>query len=420
MRLKSHYSRVCIALLAILIVGCGGSSSSSTNQTAPLSGVSKRVLASNVQAGLLNIIDAKNDILNAKTLAGTSVTKLITANGFTIGLDSTVPAMTIIDNATEVATTAPLGDQPFDVAISPDGTTAWAAERNFGFVQSVDTTTFVASSVIRIPNSRRLVMSPNGTKLLVFPDPQGQVQPNTHTFFIVDTASKAVQMITDNVNLDEPFTAVFGSSETQAFVMNCGAECGGTAASVTFIDFTGGAQNVGTAVPVPGATVGLLSGTTLYVAGTPVQPPSPPVTGCALTRCGALTALNVSNPAAISASAPVAITDGLHEKLALTSTGRVYVGASGCTVQAGTAANSVRGCLSIFNTSSSTVTFPEESSFRLNFDVTGFQPISKRTVIYVVQGGALDIFDTNADAVATGITPIEIIGKAGDVVQIDP
>jgi hypothetical protein len=415
MRRNSYFSQVCIALLTLLIAGCGGSSSTS-GQTAPLTGLSKRALVSNVQANLINFIDAKNDILNTKTLAGNSVTKMVTANGFTIGLDSAGSNMVLVNNATEVSTNAPLGDQPFDIAISPDGSAGWAAERNFGFVQSVNITTAVANPVIRVPNARRLVMSPNGTKLLVFPDPQAQVPPNTHTFFVVDTVTTFVQAVTDTVNLDEPFTAVFNNSETQAFVMNCGAECGGTTASVAFVDFTGGAQNISPAVPVPGATVGLLSGTNLYVAGTPTTNPAV----CPLSRCGALTVVNTSTPTALAAGAPVAITDGLHEKLALTSNGRVYVGASGCTVQAGTATTSVRGCLSIFNTATSAVTFPEESSFRQNFDVTGFQPISKRNVIYVVQGGALDIFDINADAVASGITPIDIIGKAGDVVQIDP
>jgi hypothetical protein len=105
--------------------------------------------------------------------------------------------------------------------------------------------------------------------------------------------------------------------------------------------------------------------------------------------------------------------------MALTN-GRLYVGASGCTVQAGTAANTVRGCLSIYNTGTPGVKFPQESAFRQNFDVTGLQPISSRSVIYVVQGGELDIFDTTTDAVATGITQLDIVGKAIDVVQIDP
>ena len=83
--------------------------------------------------------------------------------------------------------------------------------------------------------------------------------------------------------------------------------------------------------------------------------------------------------------AQIPITDGDHEKMAFANN-RVYVGALGCTVEPGTAANTVRGCLSIFNTSSSAAVFPTESSFRQDFDVTGLQPISGRNIIYVVQG----------------------------------
>ena len=48
------------------------------------------------------------------------------------------------------------------------------------------------------------------------------------------------------------------------------------------------------------------------------------------------------------------------------------------------------------------------------------QPISGRSVIYVVQGAEIDIFDTNTDALASGITQIDVVGKAFDAVQIDP
>jgi hypothetical protein len=46
--------------------------------------------------------------------------------------------------------------------------------------------------------------------------------------------------------------------------------------------------------------------------------------------------------------------------------------------------------------------------------------ISGRSVIYIVQGAELDIFDTNTDTLASGITQIEVVGQAFDVVQIDP
>jgi hypothetical protein len=40
--------------------------------------------------------------------------------------------------------------------------------------------------------------------------------------------------------------------------------------------------------------------------------------------------------------------------------------------------------------------------------------------MYVCQGGELDIFDITLDAVSPSITPIDIIGNAFGVVQIDP
>jgi DNA-binding beta-propeller fold protein YncE len=415
MRRNSYLSHFLIASLALAMAGCGGSSTS--NNAPKPTGLKKRVLLSNTAAGTVTVMDAQKDLLSSKVLGVSSPTKMLTAGGTTIAMDSAGSQITIIDNPTETVTfPAPIGDQPFDIAISPDGKNAWAAMRNFGFVQSVDTTTGVARPVLRISNARRLVMSPKGTKLLVFPDPQGQIPPNTHTFFVVDTATSAVQVVTDPVNLDQPFNAVFNGGETQAFILNCGAECGGTNSSVTFADFTNPTTTFAPILPisVPGATVGLIDGTNLYVAGTPSQPP--PVAGCPISRCGVLSVINTS---ALAAGTFIPITDGDHEKMAIANN-RVYVGASGCTVEPGTAANTVRGCLSIFNTSTSAAVFPTESSFRQNFDVTGLQPISGRNIIYVVQGAELDIFDTTTDTLASGVTQIDIVGKPFDVVQIDP
>src|SRR6185437_3178756 len=220
---------------------------------------SKRVLLSNTTAGTVTVMDAKKDAFSAKVLGVSSPTKMLTAGGTTVVMDSPNSEITVIDNATETVTfPAPIGDQPFDIAISPDGKNAWAAMRNFGFVQSVDTTTGIARPVLRISNARRLVMSPNGTKLLVFPDPQAQIPPNTSTFFVVDTATSAVQVVTDALHLDQPFTAVFNGSETQAFILNCAGECGTTQgsppipdpASVVFADFT----NTPVAFSAPKAT----------------------------------------------------------------------------------------------------------------------------------------------------------------------
>jgi DNA-binding beta-propeller fold protein YncE len=414
MRRNSYLSHLLIASLALAMAGCG---SSTSNNTPKPTGLKKRVLLSNTAAGTVTVMDAQKDLLSAKVLGVSAPTKMLTAGGTTVVMDSASSEITVVDNATETVTfPSPIGDQPFDIAISPDGKNAWAAMRNFGFVQSVDTTTGVARPVLRISNARRLVMSPKGTKLLVFPDPQGQIAPNTSTFFVVDTAGSAVQVVTDATHLDQPFSAVFNTSETQAFILNCGAECGGTAASVVLADFTNPTATFSANIPVPGATVGLINGSNLYVAGTPNPAPTGPGPGCPISRCGVLTVINAT---ALTAGAQIPITDGDHEKIAFANN-RVYVGALGCTVEPGTAANTVRGCLSIFNTSSSAAVFPTESSFRQDFDVTGLQPISGRNIIYVVQGSELDIFDTNTDTLAPGITQIDVVGKAFDVVQIDP
>jgi len=399
------------------MAGCGSSTSSSTPKP---TGLKKRVLLSNTNAGTVTVIDAEKDKVSTKILAANAPTKLLTAGGTTIAMSDAISLITVIDNATEAVTfPSPIGDQPFDIAISPDGKNAWAAMRNFGFVQSVDTTTGIARPVLRIGNARRLVMSPKGTKLLVFSDPQSGTSINS--IFLVDTASKAISQIT-SPQFDQPFTAVFGTSETQAFVLNCGAECGGIAASVVSVDFTNvqanppGPANFSANVAVAGATAGLLSGSILYVAGTPLQPPAT-VPGCPLSRCGVLTAINTGSLTPVTS---IPITDGVHEKMAITSTARIYIGASGCTVDPGTAPNTVRGCLTIFNINTLATKFPQESAFRQDFDVTGLQPISNRNVIYVIQAGELDIFDTTADAVASNITQIDVVGKAIDAVEIDP
>jgi hypothetical protein len=77
----------------------------------------------------------------------------------------------------------------------------------------------------------------------------------------------------------------------------------------------------------------------------------------------------------------------------------------------------IRGCLSILDTGTGALQFPEFPPLRTSFDVTAIQPISGRTVVYVCEGGELDIFD------GTGaFTPnqVDVVGKATDVVMIDP
>jgi hypothetical protein len=286
-------------------------------------------------------------------------------------------------------------------------------------LDAINTTTN-AGTALTIPTVSRVVISPNGTKLLVFvDDPQALTGFLPNTFFAIDTASNTMTplVIPGSCTAVAPFvcsqsfSAVFNGSETKAFILNCGAECGGSAASVVSLDFSGATPVFGTPIPVCGATVGLLSGSNLFVAGTAPVATATPV--CAAG--GSLQTINTGNS---TASAQINITNGLHTKMTMASNNRLYIGASACTPVNDASTGLIRGCLTIFNTSSSGLVFPEFNSLRTSFDVTGLQPISNRTVIYVVEGGELDIYDTNTDALTA--TQIDIVGHAIDVVQIDP
>lgn len=421
---KKRFLGVCAAIqiLSLFLTGCGGSAPNPN----PVSGIKKRVLIANQENGAVVIMDGDRDILSTHSFAASAAGKMLTAGGITLVQQTNINRVTVFDDTTEQVTfTPPTSSIPFDIALSPDGKTAWAAVRNPGFVQAIDTASGNVLASIPVPNAVRLVMSPQGTRLLAFSDQPQSLSP-ADSFFVINTAnvsnSTTATPVTESPG-DQPFTAVFNGSDDQAFILNCGSECGGvnpagstTAAdaSVAVADLT--APAVGQRVPVAGATAALLSGTNLFVAGTPTTPPAgftcPAVPG----SCGILQTINTGT---LAASAPVAITDGLHGPMALTSNNQLYVGASNCTTQP-TGTNLVRGCLSIVNTGSSTASFPSESSFRQNFNVTGFQPISGRNVIYVVQGGELDFFDITTGEVSTTITPVDIVGKAISVLQIDP
>ncbi|HEY6350266.1 MAG TPA: hypothetical protein VI636_12735 [Candidatus Angelobacter sp.] len=400
------------AVVAVALAGCGGynnsSSTTTTTNTGTTSGIKKRVLVSNEQIGNVAIVDGARDLLSTFTISTSGPSQMVTSGGFTGVINSNADLFSSIDNSKELVTESAItGDRVTDIAVSKDGKTVYGAVRNVASVVLLNTSTGTASQ-ISVPSVSRLVISPNGTKLLAFVD-----DPNISAgggFFVIDTASNAVTQITGTpAQLDQPFTAVFGNSETQAFILNCGAECGGTAASVVSVDFSTATPAFGTVVPVCGATSGLLNGSNLFVAGTP---PTPPL------GCPAGGSLQTVNTSSLSASTPIAITNGKHLKMQTASNNRLYVAAIACTPVNDASTGLVRGCLSIVNTSTSAVVFPEFSPVRGSFDVTGIQPISNRNIVYVCEGGFLDIYDTTTDKLTP--TQVDIIGLAFDVVQIDP
>jgi hypothetical protein len=126
--------------------------------------------------------------------------------------------------------------------------------------------------------------------------------------------------------------------------------------------------------------------------------------------------LDVIDLSSMTITGSAVITDGSHDRMELGSNGQIFIGARRCTniniPASGNDPGEVRGCLSIFNSSNSSVVVPPD-----NGDVTGLQPITNRSVVYVIQQGELRIYDTTTDKLQSN--QVDILGQAVDVKLVD-
>ena len=201
-----------------------------------------------------------------------------------------------------------------------------------------------------------------------------------------------------------PVNAFFSSDSNTAYVLNCGWECGDPApgqASVAQLDIP--SMTIKATVPVGGASVGLLNGTTLYVAGT------------SFTAGPTFDSVNVSTMTRNTANS-VAINDGLHTTMALSMNNKLYIGAVTCT-------NTTAGCLSVVdvtNNVASPLVPPNCAVFvapACTGPVTGMIAIANRNVVYVIEDGYQMIYDTTSDTLQQ--TQVIFHGALYTLVQVD-
>jgi DNA-binding beta-propeller fold protein YncE len=396
-----------LVVAGVFLVSCGGGGSSSSQTNNPVSKISKRAFVSNSTGGvtgLVQIIDAAQDKLSTFTIgAGSGPTLMVESQDKkqTVVFDSNTNTLVIVDNATEAAkSTLPLRNPTESFAISSDDRFVFAAERNTiasgatlaGAVEVFDTTNLAAgATVVSVPGARTLVLSHNNSTLLVFSD-------NSNSVSIINTASLPGTAPTIPITFDRPVSAVFTTDDATAYVLNCGLECGGTTAGVSALSLA--TQTVTSTSPSVPAHVALLNGSTLYVAGTA---PSAP---------GTLTVLNANG---LTPMASIAIPDGIHDRIALGSNGKLFVGARACS-NTGT-----QGCLAIYDTAANTVVIHPPllgpSGAPIPDDVTSLEPIPNRSVVYVCEGGELNIYNTTNSSLQTN-PAIDIVGKAVDVKEV--
>jgi hypothetical protein len=425
--------RVLIVLFCLLLagigLGCSGSPSSSSAQT---SGVKYRAfITNNVSAGSLAagvyIVDAAKDLrgtISPISAGNTPEMMVLTPNrAQTVvfsgnGTQFSDNVLTLINNASESAyshVTLPGRTESF--VVTPDSSSVYVAlptaplvGQSPGLVEAISLNSGGVSGQVSVPGVHFLAINNGGDRLLGFSDNSDSVAVITPSQIGIPGPPPPVVSVG---GFDRPIAAFFSSDGTTAYIVNCGAECGGTIASVQPFNLI--TNTPGTAVPVPAATVALVSSSTMYLAGTPNAQACPSNTQA--TTCGLITVFDL-NQMAITNTAPIVITDGYHDRIALAANGQLFVGARTCTeiippVPAPSGAET-RGCLSIYNIQTGAVVIPPA-----NGDVTGIEPIAKRTVVYVVQGGSLGIYNTATAALQTTTQITDLVGQFYDVKTID-
>jgi len=407
-----------IFLLTATQSGCGGGGSG-----AP-SGLDQRVFVSIQNPGVnsqgfagapLEIIDGSKDQVSSSTvtLAASSPAPAIMipgANNTTIVYDASDNDIAVIDNNKEALVTTettgctatsgciptlPAATQ--SIAASTDGKFVYAALRTISQVSIVALTAGPPITVTNIPTTpsncaannnclpgaHRIVLSHNNAKLLVFNEDLNQLE-------VVNTADNSTKTIS-GTGLDHPSYGVFSSDDSKAYILNCGAECGGTQASVSVLDMT--ALTIGQTVTVDAATIGTADSTNLYVAG------SNPATPAA----GSATILPLSG---LTGGKQVKIGDGFHQVMTLFQN-KLMIGARTCTT----------GCLSLVDPSGATAIVDPPKG-----DVAAVTGIPTRTVFYAAEGGELRIYDVSNlnEHLTNGVPVINIVGKVTGVLYVGP
>jgi hypothetical protein len=442
---------------SLILLSCGGYSAPSGGG----SGIKYRAFITNiVSAGTglagVYIVDAANDVRGSISpiSAGTTPEMMVLTPNRTLtlvfspGINPLFPEnqFTIITNAGEAAAghvTLPGLTESF--VVSPDSSAAYVAVptapvigQSPGIVEAISLGSGTVTGQVDVPSAHFLSIDNSGNRILAFSDNSDSVAVITPSNIEIGNA------VTPVVGFDRPVAAFFSSDDSTAYVLNCGAECGGQQASIQQLDLTHNTL-VGSAVPVCAVdntqktqcagSVFLVSGSTMYIAGTPYSAGGGPSLLCSTgttttqaTYCGMLTIFDLSKMS-VTNSTPIVITDGYHNRIALGANGQLFIGSSTCTeivppVPPPTGAEA-RGCLSIYNTQSVPVGSIQPGAVTIppiTGDVTGIQPIATRDVVYVVQGGnvqggTLYVYDTKTDAV-DAVEEQKLSNLIGDFVDI--
>jgi len=405
-----------------VLVSCGSNGNSVTgpNGNATLNAPSKlqnRAFITNQYAGNIQIVDSQNDttayytVTNNNTGNTTPGGSPASAVNIVVGISLTWEVLspddletlvynplsntlTFITNASESMNgSVNLAGWASMAVYSPDSKNVYVpvpaapiTNSRPGAVQIISTASGTVSATIPVPSAQFAAISPNGNTLLVF-------AANSDTMYLLNVSSTSPSGVAIP-GFSRPVNAFFSSDSNTAYILNCGPECGSTAGPPSVMKFDVPSQTITARVPVGGASVGLLKNTTLYVAGYPG---------------GSTGTFDVVDVGSMTRSTPnpIVIGDGNHTTMAISNNNKMYIGAVTC-------ANVTVGCLSIVDLGK-VAADPQPTPLGV---VTSIQSIPSRNVMYVIQGGVLNIYDTTTGQLQS--TQIAFRGALYGVVQVDP
>jgi len=463
-------SLVICALAALVtagvLAGCGNNFYFA-GRVLPPSGIANRVLIaiqnpSIASKGLLQFVDAFYDI---RTSFNDKIPSF-SISGFSGALPSTIQNMpeeqigavygsgdgsfTLINYAKESTSgaAATLNGLSSSVFIARTGTYVIAASQQAQQLTVINKTTGGTFS-LSLPGVYHVSMNPGGSVMLAF------VQNSNYAYYprkltsADSTALAASYLLTQTwpapyvdcepknlpgmclaqvqdpsgkpISFDRPVKAIFSSDGSSAYILNCGPECGGTASSVSILpvgpmNVTDGeqsgsipTQSAMTTISVPGgASNALEDSTTLYVLGQALA-----ASGDGLFT-GNITPINLTNN---TAGAAVSVSDsapGQRTRMVLADNNTLWIGGIRCTEGERFATGQPYGCLTMFNTTSNTVTMIEP----YQGDLTGLAAVLTLNKIYIAEGGQIYIYST-ADGSAINNFNVTVTGTAYDVAYMD-
>ncbi len=420
---KTAIGIVVLAVLGVTLTSCYSAKYTNPSKTKFRAFISNRLHALTI--GNTPAIEIMNATLDQLSFSPIGLNNLQDAGPMDLAVDKKLVAVyspasnafSIIDTATEqvTMTTSALPDLTESFFIAVDNKHLYAAVPNApvtgfppGAVIQIDLSSGSISATISVPGVRTIARDRLQGHILAFSDGSDSITVIDPTKIGTSTDPR-----TAVPGFDRPVNAVFIASGTPAYILNCGAPCGGTAASVTLLNLTD--NSLGASVPVPAARAAAIAGSTIYVVGTPAASEG---NDCGAsntshaTTCGRVSVLDGLSMTLVN-TANIFVTDGIPGHVELGSNGELYVGATDCTniniPASGSDPGETRGCLAIVDTKTFKTVFPPASG-----DVTGIAPIPGRNVVYVIQAAELAVYDTTTAQLLPN-RQTDIVGQLVDV-----